>query len=202
MVTRKRTRHPPKAATALLALVTSPSDRAYLMGDLVEEFHDIATERGVDGASRWYWSQALRSAGPLFVSRLTSEQWTRSIGGAAVGAMTAIASATAFGLLLNLFLGFRPEASLGLIAVVVASCSLVSSTCAAWASTWVSGGASRWTLMLIGLVVVAPDFVYAARSHTIHMLPGALVPLSLAIVTTCAGLALGGKLCRANQLHS
>ena len=202
MVTRKRTNHPPKLASALLALVTSPSDRAFLMGDLAEEFHDVAMERGEDGASRWYWSQALRSVGPLFLSRLTSEQRTRSVGGAAVGAVTAIASATAFGLLLNLFLGFRPEASLGLIAVVVTSCALVSSTCAAWASTWVSGEPSRWAFVLIGLVVVAPDFVYAARSHTVHMLPGALLPLSLAIVATCAGLALGGKLCRSPQLHS
>jgi hypothetical protein len=173
-----------------------------LIGDLAEAFHDMALDQGGNAASRWFWNQALRSAGPLLVSRLTSDRMVRSAGAMIVGIVTAIASATLFGGVLEQTLDLNAQATLGMIAMVVTACALVSSTCAGCASTWVSGGHYRWALVLIGLVVVAPDIVYAVRYHGAEDLPWVLLPPSLAILATCAGLVLGRKLCRLIYLHS
>jgi hypothetical protein len=193
MTMRQPISRPPRLASALLAFVADQKERSFLIGDLAEEFHDVGLDRGWRAASRWYWSQTLRSTAPLIVARLTSEQTTRSVGATIVGFVTAIASATIFGAILNAILGFRSDATLGTIAMVVTACALVSSTCAGWASTWASGGLRRRTMMLIGLVVVVPDIVYAVRSPGAHELPWTLLPLSLAIIATCAGLAFGGR---------
>jgi len=61
---------PPFFASLLLRLAARADDRGFLLGDLRDEFAVIAIERGRAAASRWYWRQALASAGPLFVSRL------------------------------------------------------------------------------------------------------------------------------------
>jgi hypothetical protein len=171
MTMRQPISRPPRLASALLAFVADQKERSFLIGDLAEEFHDVGLDRGWRAASRWYWSQTLRSTAPLIVARLTSEQTTRSVGATIVGFVTAIASATIFGAILNAILGFRSDATLGTIAMVVTACALVSSTCAGWASTWASGGLRRRTMMLIGLVVVVPDIVYAVRSPGAHELP-------------------------------
>src|SRR5215207_605120 len=54
----------------LLVLATHPSERAYLLDDLSEEFDDRVRSHGRGRALRWAVSQALRSLGPLAVSRL------------------------------------------------------------------------------------------------------------------------------------
>ena len=202
MVKRQRIMRAPRLAVAILSVVAGRSDRAFLIGDLAEEFRDVALDRGRNVGSRWYWNQAVRSAGPLLIARLTSERMARSVSATVVGWVTAIVSATVFGLFLDRTLGMNSGATLGMIAMVVTACALVSSTCAGWASTWVSGGPYRLALVLIGLVVVAPDIVYATQHHGTDGLPWVLLPLSLAILATCAGLALGRRLCRLNQLHS
>jgi len=61
---------PPFFASLLLRLAARPEDRAFVLGDLRDEFAALARERGRAAASRWYWRQALASAGPLFASRL------------------------------------------------------------------------------------------------------------------------------------
>jgi hypothetical protein len=202
MVRRQRIIRPPRLAIAILSVVSGRPERAYLIGDLREEFRTVALNRGRNAAFRWYWEQAVRSVGPLLIARLTSERLARSVGATIVGWVTAIVSATVFGLFLERALGLNSEATHSMIAMVVAACALVSSTCAGWASTWVSGGPYRSALVLIGLVVVAPDIVYAARHHGTYGLPWVLLPPSLAILATGAGLVIGGKLCRLIHLHS
>ena len=61
---------PPFFASLLLRLAARPDDRAFVLGDLRDEFAALARERGGAAASRWYWRQALASAGPLVASRL------------------------------------------------------------------------------------------------------------------------------------
>jgi hypothetical protein len=202
MVRRQQIKRPPQLAVAILSVVAGRPDRAYLIGDLAEEFRDVVRDRGRNAASRWYWNQAVRSAGPLLIARLTSERMARSVRATIVGWATAIVSATVFGFFLDRTLGMNSEAALSMIAMVVTACALVSSTCAGWSSTWVSGEPYRWALVLIGLVVVAPEIVYATQHHGMYGPPWVLLPPALAILATCAGLALGRRLCLLIQVDS
>ena len=61
---------PPLLASLLLRLAARPDDRTFLLGDLRDEFAAIASARGRRAAARWYWRQALTSAGPLVSARL------------------------------------------------------------------------------------------------------------------------------------
>ena len=119
-----------------------------------------------------------------------------------VGIITAIASAIIFGRILDQTIGMNPEATLGVIAMVVTMCALVSSTCAGCTSTWVCGGPYRWALVLIGMVVVAPDIIYAATHYGVGDPHWLLLPPTLAILATCTGLSLGGKLGRLIHIYS
>lgn len=61
---------PPRAAHALIAAASPPSDYEVVAGDLHEEYARIARYAGMAAANRWYWSQALRSVpGLLSYSR-------------------------------------------------------------------------------------------------------------------------------------
>ena len=202
MVNQHRANHPPRIALALISLFAARPDRAFLLGDLAEEFQELATDRGENTASRWYWNQTLRSAVPLLVSRLATERMGRSVGAMMTGIIAAIASATAFGVILEKTLQLNDQATLPVIALVVTACALVSSTCAGCASTWVSGNPYRWARLVIGLVVVAPDLAYAMRYHGAEDLPWVLVPPVLAILATSVGLVLGRRLCHLTYVHS
>ena len=50
---------PPAVARALVRLFSDPTDRAFLLEDLTERFHELARTEGLRAAKRWYWSQAL-----------------------------------------------------------------------------------------------------------------------------------------------
>jgi putative ABC transport system permease protein len=57
---------PPALAVWILARLLPDSERDAFLGDLEESFHtEIVPTRGVAGARRWYWTQALRA--PLLV---------------------------------------------------------------------------------------------------------------------------------------
>ena len=63
---------PPHWAEFLLLVLLPKSQREALPGDLAEEFHRIKTALA-SKARFWYWSQAIRSIGPLvfqFVRRV------------------------------------------------------------------------------------------------------------------------------------
>lgn len=57
---------PPRFAEWLVArsLRSGACDRDAVLGDLAEEFHDMAERRGAPAARRWYWRQTVRSIGP------------------------------------------------------------------------------------------------------------------------------------------
>ena len=61
---------PPRLASALIWLAAASRDRLYVLGDLRDEFVSLAASRGRNAAARWYWRQALASAGPLIAARL------------------------------------------------------------------------------------------------------------------------------------
>jgi predicted permease len=82
-----------------------------MLGDMEEEFRELAEERGVRAARRWYWRQALRSAGPNLGRRRETHGPTRVGGGAMEGfgkdvryALRAIARKPAFSAVITLTL--------------------------------------------------------------------------------------------------
>ena len=191
-----KTPRPPGLATRLLVLSVARAERPFVLGDLEEEFVGLARTRGCAEAKRWYWSQALRSAGVLFLARLTSAPEARAAGAVIAGCVAAIAAAICLGCGLGFVLGTPVEPTLAMVAVVVMTCALVSSTCGGCALTWVAGEQPRWTRALVGLFVLAPDIVQAARHLAAEALLWALLPLGLAILATCVGLTLGSHLGR------
>lgn len=64
--------NPPRFARVLLRIVTPAVDRAVILGDLDEGFHE---KLGVSAkkARQWYWQQTLKSMPYLFWRRLSSD---------------------------------------------------------------------------------------------------------------------------------
>jgi putative ABC transport system permease protein len=71
---------PPRAAQWILRIATPPTDRAFLLADLHEEFSRMVLERGMHPARAWYWRQAMSSVAPL--TRDRSARMLRRVGDA------------------------------------------------------------------------------------------------------------------------
>jgi len=68
----------PRFARTLIALVTSPDDRAFVLADLGDEFARLRSARGWWAARAWYWRQALAAIRPGIGRRL--DQRDRLVG--------------------------------------------------------------------------------------------------------------------------
>jgi len=77
---------PPRLANRLLDLVMSSRSKEMLVGDLTEEFHLLASTHP-RRASRWYWSQVIRSVAPLLAAHVRSGLWLKTMGAALLGYM-------------------------------------------------------------------------------------------------------------------
>lgn len=191
------TRRPPCLATMLLALASSRRERAFLLGDLEEEFHALREARGQGAADAWYWSQVLRSLGPLVLARARALWTARSVAAIAIGVTTAVGTALVLAQGLRFLVGPCEGLPLPAIAIGVAGIALVSSASAGCASRWVAGGCDLAALAIIGLVVVAPEAI-----HTIEVgasAPLHFVPLIVTVLSTGLGLAISAWL-RADAL--
>ncbi len=69
-----KARRPPFLAEWIASRSVPARDRDVVLGDLDEEFLDIAAVRGPGAASRWYWRQALASLIPNLRRRLAQPQ--------------------------------------------------------------------------------------------------------------------------------
>ena len=58
---KKKTANPPRLAEGLLRFCNRRDDSYSLIGDIQEEFTEIADSKGIRAARRWYWKQTLRS---------------------------------------------------------------------------------------------------------------------------------------------
>ena len=67
---------PPRAATWLVNLFVPGEDGESVVGDLHEEFSQLASNSGASVAQRWYWRQTLRSIVHLFLSEFRSAPWS------------------------------------------------------------------------------------------------------------------------------
>jgi hypothetical protein len=68
---------PPVFARTLLVALAGAAEAECVAGDLEEEFAILLESLGRRGAVRWYFSQVLRSAWPLFQLRIQSGEFTQ-----------------------------------------------------------------------------------------------------------------------------
>src|ERR1700731_3423669 len=68
---------PPRIATWLVSLFVLPEGESVL-GDLLEEFCDLARKSGVIFAGRWYWRQSLKTIAHLFGAGFSAAPWSTS----------------------------------------------------------------------------------------------------------------------------
>jgi hypothetical protein len=73
---------PPRSATWLVNLFTVPEEES-IVGDLLEEFCQVASKSGVAFARRWYWRHSLKTVGHLFCAGFLGAPWSTTA--AAVG---------------------------------------------------------------------------------------------------------------------
>ena len=71
---------PPSLAVWLVDLFTVPDNAEAIMGDLLEEFSQVAHKAGVVFARRWYWRQALKTIVHLIFTAYRTAPWTTSAG--------------------------------------------------------------------------------------------------------------------------
>jgi hypothetical protein len=71
---------PPRLAVWLVNLFTLPDTAEAIMGDLLEEFSQIADQAGVLFARRWYWRQALKTIVHLIYTAYRTAPWSTSAG--------------------------------------------------------------------------------------------------------------------------
>ncbi len=74
MNTRAHFVQPPRVATWLVNLFTRAEDES-IVGDLFEEFFQLASQSGVAVARRWYWRQTLKSVVYLFCETFRVAPW-------------------------------------------------------------------------------------------------------------------------------
>ncbi len=79
---------PPSFATWLVNLFTVPEEES-IVGDLFEEFSQLASKLGVGFARRWYWRQTVKTTAHLFGTGFSVAPWSTSaavVGGYLLGA--------------------------------------------------------------------------------------------------------------------
>lgn len=67
---------PPRLAAWLVSLFGSSEQAETILGDLAEEFSDIASKSGVAIARRWYWRQSLKTIAHLAGSSFRTAPWS------------------------------------------------------------------------------------------------------------------------------
>jgi hypothetical protein len=69
---------PPRIATWLVNLFASPEEAESILGDLLEEFTELATKSGVACARRWYWRQTTKTIVHLAGTGFRGAPWSTS----------------------------------------------------------------------------------------------------------------------------
>lgn len=69
---------PPRLAVWLLELFAAGDQAQPVLGDLLEEFSELASQRGSATARRWIWRQCVKSIPRLIGIQLRQAPWTNS----------------------------------------------------------------------------------------------------------------------------
>lgn len=67
---------PRRIAAWLVELFASAEQAESILGDLLEEFSDVASKSGVAAARRWYWRQSVRTIFHLFGAAFRDDPWS------------------------------------------------------------------------------------------------------------------------------
>ncbi len=77
MTSRRYSVRPPRLAVWLISLF-GYDEKQTLLGDLCEEFFQLASKSGLVFAQRWYWRQTRKSVAHLFCSAFRFAPWSTS----------------------------------------------------------------------------------------------------------------------------
>ena len=95
---------PPRLAVWLVNLFTVPDNAEAIMGDLLEEFSQIAHQAGVVFARRWYWRQSLKTIVHLIYTAYRAAPWLTSagvVGGSLTGRLVKLVGPAIFAVLVR-----------------------------------------------------------------------------------------------------
>lgn len=76
MIRAGRRPRPPRLAAWLVDLFASAEQAESILGDLHEEFADVASKSGVVAARRWYWRQSVKTILHLFGAAFRNAPWS------------------------------------------------------------------------------------------------------------------------------
>src|SRR5690348_14483871 len=164
---------PPFLAAWLVSLFGSSLQAESLLGDLAEEFSDVASKSGVASARRWYWRQSLKTIASLAGSSFRTAPWS-------------LAGIVLLGFLLRWFSAAFPERAVIAILRAQRPYSNLHYDFYVWLVTWGIPIARVIQTMLIGCIVAA----FAKRMEVV-------AATTLSIVSTFAFLLhfllIGGR---------
>jgi hypothetical protein len=95
---------PPRLAVWLVNLFTVSDNAEAIMGDLLEEFSQIAHQAGVVFARRWYWRQSLKTIVHLIYTAYRAAPWLTSagvVGGSLTGRLVKLVGPAIFAVLVR-----------------------------------------------------------------------------------------------------
>jgi hypothetical protein len=79
MVTKSSLMQPLRPAVWLVNLFAPFEQSKSVLGDLLEEFSDLASKFGVASARRWFWRQSVKSVAQLIRSAFPGAPWLTAI---------------------------------------------------------------------------------------------------------------------------
>src|SRR5260370_23751254 len=161
---------PPRIAAWLVELVAPRRDAESILGDLFEEFSDLASKAGVASARRWYWRQSVKTIAHLVGAGFRVAPWI-------------IAAAVVMGFLLLRFGSGLPEK---LVVALLRTQRPYSNTCVDVYVLFLAWGIFIGRLiesMIIGCIVaVAAKDREIVATTTLGLVFGALTGLGLMLL--------------------
>jgi len=70
---------PPRVATWLVNLFSPAQGAETILGDLLEEYSQLASKSGVAFARRWYWRQSTKTVAHLFGAGFRDAPWSTAV---------------------------------------------------------------------------------------------------------------------------
>jgi hypothetical protein len=162
---------PPRIAAGLVNLFTPAKDADLLIGDLHEEFSQLASTSGVAIARGWYWRQALKTTTHLVCAAFRTAPWSTT-------------AAVAGGFLLRRLIAGVPEHAIFAVLERYQVYDHHFKVYAFFASTGI-GICHVFSLLFVGCVVaLAARGREMAATTTLSLIYGAMIGLALLVWMT------------------
>lgn len=76
MISQSTLAHPPRISSWLVQLFAPAEYAESILGDLLEEFSDLASKSGLASARRWYWRQGVKTIAHLAGAAFRDAPWS------------------------------------------------------------------------------------------------------------------------------